>query len=299
MLENPPIDYIQPLFRPPSEASSLILQVTNGCSWNKCTFCDMYSAPQKKFIPKAQDIVLDEIKRCSKMQTRIRRVFLGDGDAMALSFKRLKFILEAIRQYIPSVTRVSAYCLPRNLKNKSVDELAELKALGLSLLYIGAESGDNKVLSKINKGETLESTCDAILKAKKAAIKSSVMIINGIGGREFSQQHAIASAQLVNESQPNYLATLVLFFNNDKRKVEQGFGGKFISLNTLELCQEIRIFIEHTQLNKTIFRSDHASNHLVLKGVLGKDKLTMLEKIDEAIDYFKRHPDYQYQPEMM
>jgi len=122
-LENPPVDYIQPLFRPPSEAHSLILQVTNGCSWNKCTFCEMYTAPQKKFSPKAQDIVLEEIKRCGKMPTRIRRVFLGDGDAMALSFKRLKFILSAIQQYIPSVSRVSAYCLPRNLRNKSNSRL--------------------------------------------------------------------------------------------------------------------------------------------------------------------------------
>jgi len=197
---EPPIDYIQPVFRPPSEGRSLILQVTNGCSWNNCTFCEMYTAPQKQFAPKAEDKVIEEIKRCGEQRQKTRRVFLGDGDAMALSFRRLKTILEAIKQHLPTVRRISTYCLPRNLKNKTVDELKELRELGLSLIYIGAESGDNTVLEKINKGETFETTRDAILKAKKADIKTSVMIINGMGGREYSQQHAINSAKLVKET---------------------------------------------------------------------------------------------------
>jgi len=286
-----PVQYIQPLFRPPSEANSLILQVTNGCSWNQCTFCEMYTAPQKKFAPKAQDKVLDEIKRCGEQLTHIRRIFLADGDAMALSFRRLKTLLEAIQQYLPSVSRVSAYCLPRNIKNKTVEELTILRELGLSLVYIGAESGDNTVLQKINKGETFETTRDAILKAKQAGIKSSVMVINGIGGKDYSLQHALASARLVNASQPDYLATLVVFFSGDKNKIEQGFGGTFTPLNAPELCEEMRQFIENTNLEKTIFRSDHVSNHLILKGVLGKDKQTMLNEIDDAIEHFKQHPD--------
>ena len=208
--------YIQPLFRPPSEAHSLILQVTNGCSWNQCTFCDMYKAPQKKFSTKSQDEVLEEIKRCGAHLQNVRRVFLADGDAMVLSYRRLKTILEAIREYLPTVTRVSAYCLPRNIKNKSIDELQSLNALGLSLIYIGAESGDDTVLKKINKGETFATTQEAILKAKAAGIKTSVMIINGMGGKHYSEQHAIASAKLVNATQPDYLATLVLFFSGNK-----------------------------------------------------------------------------------
>lgn len=296
MTIEPPVEYIQPVFRPPSEGRSLILQVTNGCSWNKCTFCEMYTAPQKKFSPKAEDKAIEEIKRCGEQLNQIRRVFLGDGDAMALSVRRLKTILEAIREHLPSVTRVSTYCLPRNIKKKTVEELAELKELGLSLIYIGAESGDDTVLSKINKGETFESTKDAILKAKAAGIKTSVMIINGMGGKEYSRQHAIASAKLVNESKPNYLATLVLFFSDGKDKVEQGFDGTFTPLNTAELCEEMRTFIEHTELDKTIFRSDHVSNHLVLKGVLGKDKQAMLEDIDDAVEHFKLHPEVQHNP---
>jgi len=296
MLIEPPVEYIQPVFRPPSEGRSLILQVTNGCSWNNCTFCEMYTAPQKKFAPKAEDKVLEEIKRCGDQLVQTRRVFLGDGDAMALSFRRLKTILEAIKQHLPTVTRVSTYCLPRNLKNKTVDELKLLRELGLSLIYIGAESGDNTVLSKINKGETYESTRDAILKAKEAGIKSSVMIINGMGGKEYSKQHAINSAKLVNATQPDYLATLVLFFSGEKDKVERGFDGQFTPLNTVELCEEMRVFIENTDLDKSIFRSDHVSNHLVLKGVLGRDKLAMLEEIDDAIVHFKNHPEIQNHP---
>ncbi|GAA0423203.1 radical SAM protein [Cocleimonas flava] len=295
MFSQPPVTYIEPVFRPPSEGLSLILQVTNGCSWNNCTFCEMYTAPQKKFAPKSEDKVLEEIKRCGQQLGQIRRVFLGDGDAMALSVRRLKTILEAIKEHLPSVTRVSAYCLPRNIKRKTVEELQELRDLGLSLIYIGAESGDDEVLEKINKGETFESTKDAILKAKAANIKSSVMIINGMGGKEYSKQHAIRSAELVNATQPDYVATLVLFFSHGKEKVEAGFGGTFTPLNTAELCEEMRTFIEHTKLEKSIFRSDHVSNHLVLKGVLGKDKQNMLDDIDDAIQHFKAHPEIQHQ----
>ncbi|MGK0271867.1 MAG: radical SAM superfamily enzyme YgiQ (UPF0313 family) [Cocleimonas sp.] len=296
MFNQPPIDYIQPVFRPPSEGHSLILQVTNGCSWNKCTFCEMYTEPQKKFAPKAEDKVIEEIKRCGQQLPLTRRVFLGDGDAMVLSVRRLKTILEAIKEYLPSVTRVSAYCLPRNIKKKTEEELLELRELGLGLIYIGAESGDDEVLAKINKGETYASTKDSILKTKAAGIKVSVMVINGMGGKKFSAQHAINSAKLVNETQPEYLATLVLFDHSQKGKIEEGFDGDFDHLNTAELCEEMRAFIQHTELDKSIFRSDHVSNHLILKGVLGKDKQDMLQDIDDAITHFKAHPEILHRP---
>ena len=285
MYYYPPVEYIEPLFRPPSEGNSLILQVTNGCSWNHCTFCDMYTAPQKKFRPKAEDKVLAEIIACGEQMPGVRRVFLADGDAMALSYRRLKTILEAIRAYLPSVTRVSAYCLPRNLRRKSVDELAELRELGLGLLYVGAESGDDMVLDKIAKGETWQSTLDALLKIKAAGMKSSVMIINGMGGRQFSEQHALNSARLVNAAQPDYLATLVLFFRGEgEQRVRDGFGGEFEMLSQKELFTEMELFIGATELERSIFRSDHISNSLVLKGVLGRDKDAMLHQIRSAIE---------------
>lgn len=279
----PPVEYIEPVFRPPSEANSLILQVTNGCSWNNCTFCEMYTAPQKKFKPKAQQEIEAEIQRCSTNLTGIRRIFLADGDAMALSFKRLKDILLSIRQYMPDVSRVSAYCLPRNLKNKSVEELAELHQLGLKLLYVGAESGDNTVLEKISKGETFETTRDALLKVSASGIKTSMMVINGMGGTQYSEQHAIHSAKLANETQPDYLATLVLYFNGSKKRVEQGFDGQFQELNQHQLFTEMEIFLDTLTLEKTIFRSDHASNYLVLKGILNRDKAKLLQQVRGAL----------------
>ncbi|MDO6514357.1 MULTISPECIES: radical SAM protein [unclassified Neptuniibacter] len=279
----PPINYIEPVFRPPSEANSLILQVTNGCSWNRCTFCEMYTQPQKKFKPKAQQEIVEDLKRCAQSLAGVRRVFLADGDAMALSFERLKDILLAIKEYLPTVSRVSSYCLPRNLKNKSVEELAELKRLGLSLLYIGAESGNDQILSKIDKGETFQTTVDALHKIKGAAIKSSVMIINGMGGINYTEQHAFDSARLVNETQPDYLATLVLFFHQGEEDFISAFGDDFVMASQRQLIQEMEQFITNLELEQTIFRSDHASNYLVLKGVLNRDKEKLLSMINSAL----------------
>ena len=148
------MQYIEPLFRPPSEARSLILQVTNGCSWNRCTFCDMYTQPQKRFSLKPQADIEKDLAEVAASGIPVRRIFLADGDAMTLSARRLRLILKAIRRYLPDVQRISSYCLPRNLQNKSVDELAELRDLGLSLFYVGCESGDDLVLERVSKGET-------------------------------------------------------------------------------------------------------------------------------------------------
>lgn len=293
MFNQFPVHYVEPVFRPPSEAHSLILQVTNGCSWNRCSYCSMYTAPQKKFRPRVEVEVLEEIRRCGETGVQLRRVFLADGDAMVLSMRRLRTILQAIQTHLPSVSRVSAYCLPGNLKNKSVDDLRELQALGLKLIYVGAESGDDTVLKYIDKGETYDSTASALIKAHEAGMKSSVMILNGIGGKKYSKQHALASARLVNETQPHYVATLVLTFYEGPEKVIEGFHGDFSELDTLELCEEIQTFIGATELKSSIFRSDHASNHLVLKGVLGKDKPLLLGQIGQAIEYFKQHPEFE------
>lgn len=281
----PPVHYIEPLFRPPSEADSLILQVTNGCSWNECSFCEMYTQPQKKFKPRSETEVLAEIQRCGETLHNVRRIFLADGDAMVLSFRRLEAILQAIRTYLPSVSRVSSYCLPQNIANKTPEQLQALRALGLSLVYIGAESGDNTVLQKVRKSETFASTRDAILKLKAAGIKTSVMIINGLGGKQYSEQHAIASAELINATQPEYLATLALFFRYGERRFTETFGEDYTPCSTLDLFTEMQTFIKHLDLQQTIFRSDHISNNLVLKGVLGKDKAKLLAQIQQAIAY--------------
>lgn len=277
------LPYIEPVFRPPSEWKSLILQVTNGCSYNKCTFCDMYTQPQKKFRPKPQAEIEKELASVAASGAHVGRIFLADGDAMTLSVRRLKDILQAIKKYLPTVTRVSSYCLPRNLLRKSVDELVELKELGLSLVYVGCESGDDQVLAAIEKGETFESSLDALKKLKQAGIKSSVMILNGMGGVKYSEQHAINSARLMNEAQPEYLSTLVVSFPLGQERVKAGFKGDYQLPNTEQLIVEQKLLLENLELEQTIFRSDHASNYLVLKGTLNKDKPRLLQQVEAAL----------------
>lgn len=277
-----PINYVEPVFRPPSEANSLILPVTNGCSWNKCTFCEMYTDPQKKFRARDEDEVLEEIRKCGE-RLIVQRVFLADGDAMILPTKRLLRILEAIREHLPDVHRVTSYCLPRNLKRKSVAELKELHDAGLHMLYIGAESGDDEVLRRVNKGETYESTRDALLKIGEAGIKRSVMVLNGLGGKSLSDQHAVNSAKLMNDTQPEFLSTLVVSFPQGMERYKEQFPD-FEPLDQHELFLEAQKLLENLELDHTIFRSDHASNYLVLKGTLGRDKERMLEQVRTAIN---------------
>ena len=243
----------------------------------------MYTAPQKKFKPTPIEDIEKILKQAQPHQHQIKRIFLADGDAMTLSTRRLIELLTLIRQYLPNIQRVSSYCLPRNLKKKSIEDLATLKELGLSLMYVGCESGDDTVLEKIEKGETYQTSLDALQKIKAAGMKSSVMILNGMGGKEYSKQHAINSAKLMNAAQPEYLSTLVVSFPMGMERVKQGFGGSFEPLEQQDLFEEIRQLLAHLELDSTIFRSDHASNYLVLKGVLGKDKATLLQKVDDAI----------------
>ena len=281
-----PLDYIEPVFRPPSEWKSLILQVTNGCSYNKCTFCDMYTSDSKKFKPKKLEDIEQELQAIVASSLPVGRVFLADGDAMMLPFKRLKDILLLIKQYLPQVTHVSSYCLPRNLTNKTVEQLAELNQLGLKLVYIGCESGDDEVLALIEKGETYQSSLIALQKIKQAGVKSSVMILNGLGGPALSKQHAINSARLMNEAQPDFLSTLVVSFPLGEARFAKNFPQHqpFRLLNQQELFNEMKILLSELTLEKTIFRSDHASNYLVLKGVLGKDKAMLINTVQMAID---------------
>ncbi len=277
------LSYIEPVFRPPSEARSLILQVSNGCSWNNCTFCEMYTQPQKKFRARKEEEIKTDIEQAARSGVPFEKVFLADGDAMVLPMRRLINILEQIRTSIPSVKRVSSYCLPRNLNKKSVEDLKELKDLGLDILYVGCESGDTEVLKRVNKGETYETQKEALLKLKAAGLRSSVMILNGLGGKELSEQHAINSAKLMNECQPDYLSTLVVSFPMGDERLQAGFDGKWNELDQTALFLELKFFIENLNLTNTIFRSDHASNYLPLKGTLGQDKALFLEQLNTAL----------------
>jgi hypothetical protein len=280
-----PIRYVEPVYRPPSEADSLILPLTDGCSWNKCTFCEMYT--RKPFRARDEAETLDSIRACGERYGNdIRRVFLADGDAMMLPTRRLLNVLNAIREHLPAVRRISSYCLPRNLRKKSVDELKALADAGLKLVYVGAESGDDEVLARVDKGETYDTTRDALLKLGEAGIGRSVMILNGLGGRVLWPQHAENSARLINATQPEFLATLVVSFPLGEDRLRAGFPG-WEPLSQHELFVEMERFLSGLELDRTVFRSDHASNWLILKGTLGADKEKLLAQVRAAI----AHPE--------
>ena len=278
-----PIRYINPVFRPPSEAQSLILPVTNGCSWNQCSYCEMYTAPHKKCALRDEAETLESLRQIgAQFPGQVQRVFLGDGDAMVLSTRRLMDLLLAIKEQLPKVRRISSYCLPRNVRNKTVAELTELRAAGLSLVYVGAESGDDEVLQKIHKGETFESTRDALDKLGQAGMTRSVMLLNGLGGRVHSAQHALQSARLANLTQPEFLATLVVSFPQGEQRFRKNYP-EWEPLDQAQLFVEMQQFLQALELKRTVFRSDHASNWLVLKGVLGAEKDRLLQEVAQAI----------------
>jgi radical SAM superfamily enzyme YgiQ (UPF0313 family) len=277
-----PLKYDEPLFRPPAEAGSLIFQITYGCSWNRCAFCEMYTT--KNFSVRKEEEIIKEIEMAALAFPETRRIFLADGNPMVLSAAKLMRILEAIKRSFPKANRISTYALPGDITAKTNEELTALKNGGLKTIYVGIESGDDEVLKKNNKSETFNSTVDGLLKAKLAGIKLSVMILNGLGGLAYSQQHAENTARLVNIVQPELLSSLVLSFPFGKSHFCKRFQGDYIDMEISDLLREMEMFLAKTELNSTIFRSDHASNYIVLNGVLGRDKQIMLHNLSKAID---------------
>lgn len=242
----------------------------------------MYTQEQKKFRVRKEEEVFADIECVAKAVPQTRRVFLADGDAMILPTRRLKLVLEKLQASFPNLERITSYCLPRNLAKKTTEELKELKALGLDMLYIGLESGDDFVLDMVNKGETFESSVSALKKIRDSGIRSSVMVLNGLGGQRYSEQHALNSAKAVNSAQPDYVSTLVVSFPMGEERYRERFID-WEPLNQRQLFKKLRTFVGHLELENTVFRSDHASNYLPLKGVLGKDKARLLSELDTAI----------------
>ena len=276
------IKYNEPVFRPPAEANSAIIQATIGCSWNQCAFCEMYTS--KSFRIKKFTDLQTEISLLAKYYQGVKKIFLADGNAFVLSASHLMPILQEINTKFGKLQRISSYALPKDISSKTPAELKEIREAGLKLLYIGIESGDDELLKRIHKSETFNSSVDGILKARDAGIDVSVMVLNGLGGKNYSQQHAINSAKLVNQINPKFLSSLTLSFPFGQNQYKERFDGEYVPQTIVELAAELKLFISNLEIENSIFRSDHTSNNLVLKAILSKDKVELVNEINRAIE---------------
>lgn len=270
------------VFRPPSEAYSLIVQVTVGCSHNKCTFCDMYK--EKRFHLRKLEDVLEDFNIARRQYRYIERVFLADGDALIRKTEDLAAILKHIRKVIPECRRVTSYGSPKSILTKSPEDLALLHSLGLEMIYLGLESGNEQVLKHINKGVTVEDIVRAGQMVKDAGMKLSVTAISGLGGTEMWKEHAIDTANAFSRMKPDYIGLLTLMFEGDvplRRECEEG---KFHLLTAPQVAKETLLMLEHIDSEGSVFRSNHASNYLTLKGTLNRDRETMCEQIRTALE---------------
>jgi radical SAM superfamily enzyme YgiQ (UPF0313 family) len=281
VVESEGMHYEGYCIRPPSEAYSILLQVTLGCSHNKCTFCGSYK--DKRFTIKDDEIILSDILFASKYMKRQDRVFLMDGDALIIPQKRLMWILDRIREHLPWVRRVGAYGNTKGIKMKSLQQLIELKENGLGILYLGVETGDAELRKKINKGSTVQTCIEMGRKVREAGIKLSVTVLLGIAGREGSLAHARDTGELLSAMDPNYVGALTVMLIPGTPLYEEHRRGEFQVPDEKELLQELREMIAHTNLSRGLFFSNHASNYLPVKAKLPKGKQEALDLIDAAL----------------
>lgn len=269
------------LYRPPSEAYSLIVQATIGCSHNRCTFCSMYK--EKSFRIRSVEEILEDLLTGRKYYKKVKRIFLADGDALIIKTKDLIRILNEIKTIFPECERVGIYGSPRSIFTKNVDELMELNELGLGIVYLGVESGSDNILKSINKGVTSEEMIRAGKRIVDSNIELSVTLISGIGGRELSREHAIESARVINKINPNYIGLLTLLLENGTQLYDDHEKGKFEILTPKEVLTETKLFVQGLDIDNCIFRSNHASNYVPLRGTLNKDKKLILKQIEEGL----------------
>lgn len=269
------------VFRPPSEARALIIQCTIGCSHNKCTFCYMYREDQ--FRVRKQEEILADLHECAQRYPYYEKIFFADGDALVISADRLVELIETAKELFPRVRQISMYATARDILNKTDEELLRLKKAGLDMVYVGLESGSDEILKEVNKNSNSEEFIEAIKKAKKAGIKSSVTIILGLGQRAKSRLHALETARVISAAKPEFVAFLNLRIKPGTDLEKSVERGEFELLSDDELMAEMRLFIENTDSEGTVFRSNHASNPLPIKGTFNADKEKMIREIDQAV----------------
>ena len=270
------------VIRPPSEAKSYILQVSYGCSHNRCTFCGTYL--DKPFRPRDLDEILEDIALAQKRMPATRRVFLADGDALVLPANRLIKILDELNAGFPHLERVGCYANARDILRKTPEELKMLHKKGLGIVYIGLESGSDEILRRIEKGATSAEMIEAAQKAKEAGILVSVIAILGLGEEKLSAHHAAETGRIVSEMDPDYFSMLTLMLVPRTKLHVEWEAGRFQLITPEEMLAELRQVIEHLNgLNNCVFRTNHASNYLPLRGTLPQDKERLLAMLDNAL----------------
>ena len=281
------LNYDAPLYRPPSEARSLIFQVTLGCSFNECSFCDMYRS--KEYSEKSWEEVKSEIDMMANYLPDTRRIFLADGDALNIDAEYMIKILKYIKEKFSKIERISCYAMPMNILKKTSDELKRMNEAGLDMFYLGIESGSDIVLKKVTKGAIASTIIKSVNKAKEAGYIMSCMVILGLGGRTYTKEHIEGTAKVISACSPDYVGALTLYLENGiKQEFLDKFGEPFIRINDDESLEELHSLINQIETKEEIvFRANHGSNAYTIKGTFPQDKQAMLDKID----WMKQHPE--------
>lgn len=275
--------YIGDIYRPPSEAYSLLVQVTIGCSHNKCTFCNMYKA--KQFKVRKPEEVLEDLAWARSHYNRVERIFLCDGDALCLANHKLLVILDYIKEHFPECERVTTYGRATDVIRKTDEELRELKEHGLEMVYIGAESGSQKILDKVNKGETREELIEGVQRLEKAGIKTSVTFISGLAGPDDWEGHAIETGKMIAEMNASYVSLLTLMLQPPAPLLDDYRDGKFKLLTAEEVLAETCLMLQYARPSKPcVFRSNHASNYVSLRGNLPMDNESMIASLKRCME---------------
>jgi len=282
--------YVGHVIRPPSEADSLILQATIGCAHNRCTFCGTYR--DQPFRIREEKELFEDIALAQRQFGRVRRVFLADGDAIVIPTERLERLLLRLKEAFPELQRVSIYARATDILLKSRDELKLLSELGLKTLYVGLESGSDEVLKAIEKGYTHEEAVQGCLLAQEAGMKLSTIILLGLGGKLNSKAHAEESARMINEISPRFLSVLTLMILKNTPLHTMIRKKEFELPEPMGMLEELFLFLEKLQVDRCIFRSNHASNYLPLSGTLHKDRERLLEMVNGAIQFGRLKPEF-------
>ncbi len=274
--------YFGSVYRPPSEAYSLIVQVTYGCSHNTCAFCSMYK--EKHFALRPLEEVLEDFEMARKTYRKVGRVFLADGDALVRKAQELYVILDRIRELFPECERVTCYASPSSIQIRTEEELRTLREKGLTMVYMGLESGSDQVLQKMNKGHTAAEIIAAGQKVRRCGMALSVTAITGLGGPELLREHAVETARAFNAMNPEYIGMLTLMVEPGTPLYDWVRAGQFQLLTTHQVLEETKLLVEQLDTPGSVFRMNHASNYLNLRGTLNQDREAMLAEIQRALD---------------